>query len=434
MKHTHELRDPIHGFIRLSSDERKVLDSRPFQRLRYIHQLAMTYLVYPGATHRRFEYSLGVMELAGRVFDIVTKEENIHHEAVRRILPDRTARDYWRVTLRMAALCHDVGHLPFSHAAEDLLPAGHTHESITVALIKSDEMQEIWRKMRPMLDATDIARLAVGKKELPDELFTDWEALLAEIIIGASFGVDRMDYLLRDSYHAGVAYGRFDVDRLVDSLRMLPDSAGTPYSRVVLGVDEGGLHAAEALLLARYFMFMQVYLHPVRRIYDIHLQEFLKATLAEGHYSVDLEEHLRTTDDEILSALRRAAWQSGAPGHEPAARIIGRNHFRRLYKRTLGDPVTAARSVEAGARDRFGGDAVRYDYLTQRSYPYDFPVRLPDDRTVPALTLSEPLRNSPLAGTECVFIAPEYADLALQWYEAERERIFALVPSIEEEH
>lgn len=82
-KYFHEIRDPIHVFIRLDSDERKVLDSRPFQRLRYIHQLGLTYLIYPGATHRRFEHSLGVMELAGRVYDIVTEPDNINYESVR---------------------------------------------------------------------------------------------------------------------------------------------------------------------------------------------------------------------------------------------------------------------------------------------------------------------------------------------------------------
>ncbi len=117
-KEFHELRDPIHVFIRMDSDERKVLNSRPFQRLRHIHQLALTNFVYPGATHMRFEHSLGVMELAGRVFDVVTATGNIHKE-VREILPAREDEiRYWRKALRMAALCHDLGHLPFSHAAE----------------------------------------------------------------------------------------------------------------------------------------------------------------------------------------------------------------------------------------------------------------------------------------------------------------------------
>src|SRR6059058_2083331 len=124
-KDFHEIRDPIHNFIRVETEERRILDSRPFQRLRYIHQLAMTYLVYPGATHRRFEHSLGVMELATRIFDVVTDKANITDD-VRELLPevdDDFKRTYWRQVLRTAALCHDVGHLPFSHAAEkDLLP------------------------------------------------------------------------------------------------------------------------------------------------------------------------------------------------------------------------------------------------------------------------------------------------------------------------
>src|SRR5437016_12008115 len=118
-KNIHEIRDAIHVFVRLDSDERKVLNSRPFQRLRHIHQLALSYLVYPGATHRRFEHSLGVMELAGRVFDIVTNPENLIGEVRDQFteIANEDTRRYWRRVVRMAALCHDLGHLPFSHAA-----------------------------------------------------------------------------------------------------------------------------------------------------------------------------------------------------------------------------------------------------------------------------------------------------------------------------
>jgi HD superfamily phosphohydrolase len=205
MKHSHELRDPIHTFISVRTDERKVIDSRPFQRLRNIHQLALSYLVYPGATHKRFEHSLGVMALASRIFDIVTSPENIHHETVRAIIPDEQSRSYWKSVLRMAALCHDVGHLPFSHAAEkELLPAHYNHERLTKDLIYSAEMQEIWEAMTPPLRADDIVKLAVGSKHAEPLVLNTWESILAEIIIGDAFGADRMDYLLRDSYHAGV--------------------------------------------------------------------------------------------------------------------------------------------------------------------------------------------------------------------------------------
>ncbi len=97
-KHIHEIRDPIHIFVHLDSDERAVVDSRPFQRLRHIHQLALTYLLYPAATHKRFEHSLGVMELAGRVFDVVTNPANVTDQ-FRRSLPDvsnSNALSYWR--------------------------------------------------------------------------------------------------------------------------------------------------------------------------------------------------------------------------------------------------------------------------------------------------------------------------------------------------
>lgn len=153
MKHSHEIRDAVHTFIRLDTTERQVLDSRPVQRLRHIHQLAMTHLVYPGATHKRFEHSLGVMELATRIFDVVTRPESVH-PAVREIVPLEDSLRYWRRVLRMAALCHDIGHLPFSHAAEDeLLPEGWDHERLTVELIRSAEMEELWRGLVPPCEA-----------------------------------------------------------------------------------------------------------------------------------------------------------------------------------------------------------------------------------------------------------------------------------------
>jgi uncharacterized protein len=328
-KLVHEIRDPIHVFIRLDSDERKVLDSRPFQRLRYITQLALTYLIYPGATHKRFEHSLGVMELAGRVFDVVTKPTNLTDE-VRKVLPQLEHTDglvYWKRALRMAALCHDVGHLPFSHAAEDhLLPKEWSHERLSRSLIESGEMKAIWKSMTPRLESEDIVKLALGVRKAKDLRFSKWEAILSEIIVGDSFGVDRIDYLLRDSHHTGVAYGKFDHYRLIDELRILPTFEGS--TEAALGIKHGGIYSAEALALARYFMFSQVYYHPLRLIYDEHLKDFLSAwlsrdnLLSEGTFPVDLEGYLRMTDDEVNAAMRAAAVDSKQAGHEPAHRIM----------------------------------------------------------------------------------------------------------------
>lgn len=133
---------------------------------------------------------------------------------------------------------------------------------------------------------------------------------MAEIIVGDAFGVDRMDYLLRDSLHTGVAYGKFDHFRLIDTMLILPppaqgdgkESSSEPY----IGVEAGGLQSAESLLLARYFMFSQVYFHPVRRIYDIHLKDFLLEWLHSGHYPTETEEFSNHTDVEIISDMRQA--------------------------------------------------------------------------------------------------------------------------------
>jgi len=295
-KHEHEVRDPVHTFIHFDSDERKVIDSRPLQRLRHIHQLALTYLIYPSATHKRFEHSIGVMDLATKIFDIVIREQNVS-EDVKKALPEITQPKklmYWRSALRMAALCHDTGHLPFSHAAEEkLLPAGWDHERITREVILSDEMSSIWKGMTPPLRPEDVVKLAVGPRKASDLKFSNWEAILSEMIVGDTFGADRIDYLLRDSHHAGVSYGRFDHHRLLETLRILPSpTSGEP----ALGVELGGIQSAEALLIARYLIYSQVYLHHVRRIYDIHLCDFLTEWLNGGKFATDLPSHLAMTD------------------------------------------------------------------------------------------------------------------------------------------
>ena len=247
MKHFHEIRDPIHVFIRLDSDERRVVDSRPLQRLRHIQQLALTNLVYPGATHKRFEHSLGVMELAGRVFDVLTSKDL--PGGIRDTFPfdpkDENKRGYWRRVVRLAALCHDIGHLPFSHAAEDdLLPADWDHERLTRAVLESDDMQSLFQGMRPPVATQDVVKIAIGPRKVKDLPFDDWETILSEIIISDAFGVDRMDYLRRDAYHAGVAYGHFDHYRLIDTLRILPAVVeGDESAEPAVGIEMGGIQS-----------------------------------------------------------------------------------------------------------------------------------------------------------------------------------------------
>lgn len=450
-KKLHEIRDPIHVFVRLTSDERAVLNSRAFQRLRYIHQLALTYLIYPGATHRRFEHSLGVMELATRIFDVVTDPSNITDD-VRELLPevaDEYKKAYWRQVLRIAALCHDIGHLPFSHAAEkELLPAGVKHEQLTRDILLDDELGGILENLK--VQRNDVVRLALGPKESPGLTFSNWESILAEIIVGDAFGADRMDYLLRDSHHAGVAYGRFDHFRLVDTLRILPpppvgsekaevqpkdasgDSAnlkpmdGDVSREPALGILDGGLHSAEALMLARFFMFTQLYFHPVRRIYDIHLKDFLLATLPGGKYSTSVPDHLQLTDNEVTAAILSASRDPGAGGHDPARRIASREHYKLFYTRHPDDlkvNLQPGGTVYQAAKQKFGEENVRWDHQPAKGRAPEFPVLPKEGPITSSTSISEPLNHLPAASFEYVFVNPALHKQARAWLDASRQEI-----------
>lgn len=433
-KFLHEIRDPIHIFIHVDTDERKALDCPPLQRLRHIHQLATTHLLYPGATHRRFEHSLGVMELASRVYDVVTEPSNIHHESIRELIPQKYDREYWRRVIRMAALFHDVGHLPFSHAAEkDLLPVGWDHERLTIEIITSDELKPIWDDLK--INSKDVAKIAVGPEYYKADAFSDLDAILTEIITGDSFGVDRMDYLLRDSHHTGVAYGKFDHYRLIDTLRILPKEYEDGSAEPALGLEEGGLHSAEALLLARFFMQTQLYFHHIRRIYDIHLKDFLKEWLPSGYFPTEIDKHLQTTDNEVTAAMFEAAGNTTLPGHEPALRIISRRHYKLLYEK---NPYDARKNPESGkaifeaACDKFGEEKVRHD-----SYPEkgsgggpNFPVRQRDNRIVSSLAKSKILNNIEPVSVDYVFIDPDHQKDAIQW---KTENLETLITPKEEE-
>jgi HD superfamily phosphohydrolase len=438
-KYIQDILCPIHGSIAVDSDAQAVLDSRPFQRLRYIHQLALTLLIYPTATHKRFEHSLGVMELASRVFDIVTNRHNLSDQ-VKRDVPEATDEDelrYWRRVTRLAGLCHDLGHLPFSHAAErELLPSGWNHERLTRLIIRSPSMESIWKATTPPVRAEDVEKLAVGPEKAPDLTFSTWETILSDIIVGDAFGVDRIDYLLRDSFHAGVAYGRIDHCRLIESLRILPDS--TRENAVpALGVEERGLAFVQALLRARHCMYSRVYFHPLRRIYDIHLKDFLALWLENGTFPVEIEGHLKMTDKEVSAALLEAAVIPAARGHDPASRIVRRQHFEVLYERTPADMLASSHvghAIYEAATAMFGAENVRYDGPMKNGEngpsgesPTSFPVLFREGRVVNSRKVSEIL--SPVR-CDFVFIHPDLLEIARAWLEANRVALISATQAL----
>lgn len=419
-KTLHEFRDPIHTFVIVNSDERRIIDSRPFQRLRHIHQLALTWLVYPGATHKRFEHCLGVMELAGRVFDVLMRNRRGNGRLPGIFMTADEKPQYWRQIVRLGALCHDLGHIPFSHGAESLLPEGSHHESLSLAVIRSPLMRELFEQFPVRPD--DVAKVAVGPEKWKDVTFTPWEELMSEIVTGDAFGVDRIDYLLRDSLHAGVAYGRFDHYRLIDSLRILWDDE---QQKAVIGIEKGAVHAAEAMQLARYYMFEQLYYHRVRLALDAHLRDYLRLYLGAAGYPTSIEAHLRITDDHVLAKMQDDAADASAEGHTLARRILDRKFFRLLYDRRSEDldlNLDAVNLVYKAARNEFGADHVLRETNINRERPesaapkpFPFAVEREGGEVVSSLKVSQILGRLPKAVYDDVFVAPEIAEKATEW-------------------
>lgn len=246
-KKTKFFRDPIHGYIEVENDFLGIIDSPLFQRLRRIRQLAFTDLVYHGAEHTRFGHSLGTFHLASEISNrLGIKKSDIREE------------------FRLAALLHDVGHPPCSHAfesvLEDLFHNGE-HETYTESIIR---YSEIGREIdRLGLDKETIIKLIRGRYiEKPRLAFLN-------DLISSELDVDRLDYLLRDSYYCGVPYGHYDLNRLL---------LGITVRNGKVVIDEKARHAVESFILSRFWMYTQVYTHHTRRAFDI----MLKTTFSKG--------------------------------------------------------------------------------------------------------------------------------------------------------
>jgi HD superfamily phosphohydrolase len=301
LKPVAEIRDPVHGYIKLTDVERALIDSPFVQRLRRVHQLAGSYLVYPGAVHSRFEHVVGTMHLAGQVAESLARTSRITKDQIQEA--------------RIAALLHDVGHGPFSHTFEEVLAekSTTTHEDISQRIISKTSLGDVLEKHG--YSSKKISSFAVGKQaKLPP--------FMNEIIAG-SLSADMMDYLPRDSYFTGVEYGRVDIQRVIDSLYVVDD-------RMV--IDEAALYAFEALLLARYEMFKAVYFHRTVRAADLMLAHSM--SLADSALNLtdlsNLEHYLSLTDEVVLQRI--TTLRGTSPGLREAKRLALGFRNRTLVK------------------------------------------------------------------------------------------------------
>ncbi len=346
----HRVRCAVHGFIRYSRCERVIIDHRVFRRLRYIRQLALTELVYPGATHTRFEHSLGVMEMATRIFDRLAAENGAQMEetfAEAAILREDTMARA-RQVCRLAALLHDTGHSCFSHAAESVLHAGSDHESLTVHLLTTPEFlgKLLNEKFFEGCAALTASLIKPGPDSAP-------QVQILRDIISGQVDADRSDYLLRDSHHCGVDYGRFDHLRLIECLTGWRDE---DTGELVIGINRDGIHSFESLILARYQMNTQVYYHRLRRIYDHYLKEYFRS-LDKSDFDTP-DKILKWNDVRAMNQMFWAANDPGSSGHCWADRIINRRHHRDVFTLDEGEgpqAVRTARKVLEGIRKEYPG-------------------------------------------------------------------------------
>jgi len=338
----YETRDIIYGFITYDDWEREIINHPVFQRLRRIKQLSLTDMIYPGANHTRFEHSLGVMHLSTLFYDSIIKKREQFLKEVLNFDDAGFKRD--KKIIRLAALLHDIGHSPFSHAGEELMPyvpqgnskykegadKRFSHEDYSIAIIKTffkDIIENHKGNDNYGIRVEDVTAL------LGDETVKPKRSHVWKNIISSQLDADRADYLLRDSLHLGISYGIYDKERLVNTMSIAtdPETYGTN-----LAVEEGGWHVAESLVIARYQMFAQVYFHKTRRAFDYHIEKALKEILSKhgeksGFFPLpDSEENLKKYidyDDWKMYGLIKEGL-----GGEHGKIILERSHDKCVYQ------------------------------------------------------------------------------------------------------
>ncbi len=298
------VRDPLYGFVGLTEKEVILLDTIPLQRLRRIKQLANAHLVYPSAMHTRFEHSLGVMHIAGRM------AEHLNFS------------DHDIKIVRYAALLHDIGHGPFSHVFEaalhDICGKSINHEEITRLIILHDESIQ---------DALGTSQDAVI------DLFKDNGERIENQVISGNLDADKIDYLRRDSYHTGVAYGNFDLERILYTIHKKTDG-----SRSYLTLLKKGVDALENFRLARFLMHAQVYHHHTRAVADKMFQRAMEIAIRDGIISKEflnpknpefLNNYLSLDDSRMLLMLLQ---ESKSNCHALISALENRQLFKRGYE------------------------------------------------------------------------------------------------------
>ena len=347
---SYEMRDPIHKRIKFDEEERKIIDHPFFQRLRYISQNGfINAYVYPGATHDRFMHCIGSMNVARRLFGKCISSSQILKDELTSEEIEKLAR-----RVRNAGLLHDIGHGPFSHSLERIFPSlkelplhkdwwyelperQAEHEDYSVLLIQTMAEDGVFDKEF----AQDVSSL-IHDGVKPGKFFQDLDKRIPTLqkvmktLISGVADCDRMDYLLRDSYYCGVAYGHFDMDWIISSMGITKHEG-----RLIRTISENGVRAFEDMLLARYHMIDQVYYHKTKAGFAYYLEQALLTKEVPFEISGDPYEYADKWDLHVLQLLHEAAkdeknyWSHHLMKRKPAKRILRLHHNKPEEVETL---------------------------------------------------------------------------------------------------
>ncbi len=267
--------DELHGFIELGQGIIDIVDSSAFQRLRRIKQLAQAWLVYPGAVHTRFSHSLGVMKVMDRLVTRLVREGHLSRDDA--------------VVLRLAALLHDIGHTPYSHALEMFFHNRFKmrHEELGRYVIEHD----------PLI-SDKIKEIGADPKEVAAVVGGVHSNVTLNMLMSSDLDADRLDYLMRDALHTGVVYGRIDVDRIVNTLTVTDDGR--------LAVPVKAIHAVESFYIARLHMYRAVYYHKTITGYQLLMETIYELLASDSDTSPLLEPFI--TPEGIMRSVKEGTF------------------------------------------------------------------------------------------------------------------------------
>jgi uncharacterized protein len=314
------IRDPLWNTIPLDPKARAIIDTPEFQRLRRVRQLGLAYLVYPGANHTRFDHALGVYHLARRAMRLLGERGELAD-----LNPDDCR------VVPYAALLHDIGHYPFSHAVEELDPSQVPwhHEEMTGRFLAAPRIRQVLLEIAPAA-AERLEAMIRGRSASP-----------LQGLVAGSLDLDKIEYLKRDARFCGVPYGEVDVDRLLDALMVLRD----PDTGIAeIGIHEKGISALESLLFAKYQMFRNVYWHHAVRAATALYKRIVQQAIEAG--VIEPETLIGRSDEELLGLLEaRAAARSDEAARRIVEQWIPALRDRRLPKRALEIPGDEVRGL-----------------------------------------------------------------------------------------